>query len=82
MSIEELVTGSGIAINSTTGKTPDGRSIMMTFNGANGADHAVIVTGTSVVNGVTRINYYDPTTGLPGYRENGSYSAMYVGSSS
>lgn len=51
---------------------------MMTFGGANGADHAVVVTGTSVFNGVTYVNYYDPTINQSGFRQNNDYSGLYA----
>lgn len=36
-----------------------------------------VVTGTEVVVGETRLLYYDPTTGQPGYRVSGEYSGLY-----
>ena len=55
--VEEL--SSGIRIKAD-GKTLDGRDVMMTFN--DGAiDHAVIVTGHIIENGIKYITYHDPT---------------------
>lgn len=84
MDVDELTPSgsSGLAINANSGTVASGsyvgRRIMMTFPGANGVDHAVVVTGTSVVNGQVRINYWDPTTNSPGYRVDGDYAGLYA----
>lgn len=69
-------TGGQLSLSSSTG-TYNGNQVMMTFNNGSGEDHAVVVTGTEIVNGQLRIKYYDPSTGLYDYRSSGSYSAMY-----
>lgn len=55
MHVAELSGGCGVSINPNSGKVGSGlyygNSIIMTFGGANGADHTVVVTGTAVING-------------------------------
>lgn len=82
MNVALLDGGSGASINpgngTVSGGAYNGYRVMMTFGGANGADHAVVVTGTSVINGVTYVNYYDPTINQPGSRLNNDYSGLYA----
>ncbi|HEX8021635.1 hypothetical protein [Mucilaginibacter sp.] len=64
------ITGSGILLN--------GDRIMMTFNAGAGADHAVVVTGAYNDSfGGLVLEYYDPTTGQNGTRNNNDYSDLY-----
>ena len=73
--LNETSSGSsdGVALYSS-GITQDGGKIMMSFNGATGVDHAVVVTGA---NSNGSLEYYDPTTGLNGTRSSGDWSALY-----
>jgi len=66
---------SGQPLVNSTGQTLNGENVMMTFNGANGNDHAVVITG---VNPNGSLNYYDPTTGQSGSRSSGDYSGLYI----
>lgn len=63
--VEELNMESGIRLT-LNGKTEDGRQVMMTFfDGIE--DHAVVVTGSTEINGIMqKIYYFDPTNNIMG----------------
>ena len=84
MSVTEL-SGSGLlsiipssGSNYAAATTQDGRRVMMTFAGAGGNDHAVVVTGAYTISTGTWVVYYDPTTKQPGQILSGNYSALYA----
>ncbi|WP_316793712.1 hypothetical protein [Pedobacter frigoris] len=78
LSVNELDASAGIQITGS-GRTVTGERIMMVIDGGtSGVGHAVAVTGASTVGGVSKIQYYDPTTGLPGEMNAGDFSRMYA----
>lgn len=75
MQVTELQPGVSLT---ASGKTTGGDRVMMTFSGANGADHAVVVTGALMVNGTAVLSYYDPTTGTTGTKTGAQISGLYA----
>ncbi|GEM_PF-838088 len=77
-------TGSGSGAGTQPATTSDGRRLMMTFAGADGKDHAVVVTGGYTISSGTYIVYYDPTTGnsnsILSDQKTGLYAVGAVGS--
>jgi hypothetical protein len=73
LKVTELTSYAGI---NADGTTTSGAKIMMTFNGGDGMDHAVVLTGKSSNGGI--LSYYDPQNNTYGTVTNGSFSALYA----
>lgn len=73
MTVQDYGSSVGITAN---GKTVTGENIMMLIPGTAG-NHAVVVTGTTMINGIRHLTYFDPTLNRHSSIPNGDAVGFY-----